>query len=291
MATTATMTTNVLGGDRHRGGAAVIALTAAAVTAAGCPDEQGASSAVDPSARGPATEADDMSEKTRDKASRDTGSGDQPETGSPARAQAPSGAPPRAPTFSARAADLTDEDLERMIESGEIPPETEAIDLTSNELTARSIDLLSQAPLTRVTTLAISDNRLGAAGARAIAGAPLFSELRDLDVGYNDIGLAGVRALFSADNPMPRLRTLTLDGTELSGEGIELLVGSPIATSLRGLALRDTGLTDADAQALAEAESLSDLRSLRVGHNPITEAGVRVLRASPHLEGCTIRGP
>ena len=260
----------------------------AATGACGCREERGVSSAASPSIPGDQVGEDDVSDKTRKRASAPRDAFD---AGAPARAKAARRAPPRVPTFSVRAAGLTDADLEARLEAGEVPPETVDIDLTSNELTARSIDLLAQASLTRVRSLLMSGNNLGDAGAAAIADAPIFADLQHLDVGYNGITIEGLRALVAADTPLRGVRTLSLDGTALGGEGIELLVSSPVAATLRGLALRDAGLTDDDARVLAEAKSLAGLRSLRVGHNPITEEGLRALRESPYLKDAKIHAP
>jgi uncharacterized protein (TIGR02996 family) len=81
--------------------------------------------------------------------------------------------------------------------------------------------------------------------------------------------------------PGATTRSLTLEGP-VGDAGIAALCASPHLDALRELTVREAGLTDGAAEALAGAP-LRRLRQLDLRSNSVGDGGVEALLASPHL--------
>ncbi|MFO0575710.1 MAG: hypothetical protein U1A78_17070 [Polyangia bacterium] len=75
----------------------------------------------------------------------------------------------------------------------------EVLHLTRNELTDQGVRALAAIKLPSLRALDLRYNRLGGAGARVLAGAPLVAGLHALGLNLADVGKEGARALAAAD--------------------------------------------------------------------------------------------
>lgn len=76
-----------------------------------------------------------------------------------------------------------------------------------------------------LTTLDLTGNRMGAAGARALANSENFKQLSSLYLQQNNIGAAGAVALANSTH-LPQLTTLDLTGNRIGPEGARALITS-----------------------------------------------------------------
>jgi hypothetical protein len=126
----------------------------------------------------------------------------------------------------------------------------------------------------------------------ALAKSATLTSLEELDLAslarherYNPdpvIQGATVAALMNLPG-MATVRSLNLNGNDLSRDGLRALLRSPHAASLKELSLRDTRL---DGQAMAEFESAVPalrLQTLDVGENVLEDAGAEYLATTPCL--------
>jgi uncharacterized protein (TIGR02996 family) len=133
----------------------------------------------------------------------------------------------------------------------------------------------------RPVSLALGSNNLGAGEMAILSEAGIFERVRDLDLGHNDLGPAGVAVLVGS--PRPALRQLNLPCTKLGDEGVIALAEAGTLPGLRELDLVGTGLGVRGVEALARSPLLAGLRRLRLGGNKVTDAGARALATSPYL--------
>jgi uncharacterized protein (TIGR02996 family) len=80
--------------------------------------------------------------------------------------------------------------------------------------------------LARLTVLGLSHNRIGAAGAAALASSPHLARLTELDLSDNGIGAEGATAL-AASPHLANLTTLLLGGNGIGAAGAAALAASP----------------------------------------------------------------
>lgn len=159
--------------------------------------------------------------------------------------------------------------------------------------------------------LLLGRNRLGVAGARALAGptglaglelldldcdrldgdairelvrAPLLSRVKLLNLSNNPVGAAGCAAL--AECRLDALEVLYLHGCGLDDAAAAELMRAPWLAQLSNLALSDNALSMASVERLV-ARPVLNLGELDICHNPgILEAEAeRLLRAAPQLAG------
>jgi uncharacterized protein (TIGR02996 family) len=164
--------------------------------------------------------------------------------------------------------------------------------------------------------LDLRGNRIGDAGAEALAGAEWISRLSFLDVHTNEIGPRGIRALLTgpravalgcvqlAGNPigdegaaviaaaptLAAVNTLSLSHCDIGPEGAAALASSTGVAHLAGLNLMANRIGDGGAESLARSPHLKSLRELYLNDNRIGDAGARALAGSPHLRGLKTLG-
>ncbi|CAE8691309.1 unnamed protein product, partial [Polarella glacialis] len=189
------------------------------------------------------------------------------------------------------------------------------LDLSDNDLGPRAAFKVLQAAEQNLTTLDLSRNRLGCAGARAIAdalgscqkllelrlcknglgqeGGEALAEgllsntvLQDLDLADNEVNLPTATAILRAVNASRFLRRLRLDSNEpWYASGNEALIGAftdQIASScLESLSLRHCGLRSAGAGQLFDALAQNtSLRCLNVSWNGIRQEAAAKIAAA-----------
>ncbi len=132
----------------------------------------------------------------------------------------------------------------------------------------------------RLEELWLCGNPIGSSGAAALAGAPLMSSLRKLDLSRCALGPEGLRALGSA--PAGALEELILSGNDVGDDGVRALAGSPAFAHLKRLALGANQISNAGLEALVSSPHLRGLEDLELVHNDdLDEAHYEALAASP----------
>jgi uncharacterized protein (TIGR02996 family) len=131
----------------------------------------------------------------------------------------------------------------------------------------------------------LNQNRLGDEGLRALVGAPCLPELRVLDISDNGLSDEGLRALADSDL-FGRLTRLDLrTNPRITASGLSDFVSAPAAATLEDLDLSGNNLRDAGMAVLARSTIFRRLRSLRLHFNFITDEGVALLARASWLAG------
>lgn len=130
--------------------------------------------------------------------------------------------------------------------------------------------------------LDVSGNQLDDAALLAIAAAPSLKALRFLAVGGGAYTPKGLAALASSKT-LGALETLKFDGAPLGAKGLAAFLKALKLPKLTALGLSATGLGDEGAVLLAATKS--QLTSLELQDNKITQAGCRALAESTQLGG------
>jgi hypothetical protein len=165
--------------------------------------------------------------------------------------------------------------------------------LTARGLFYDSLDRLLASPhLGGLKALRLPSNNLGNPGLRALAQSATLTALEELDFSsqarheryiYDPvIRAAGMQVLVTWPG-MASVRSLTLNGNDLSRDGLRALLTSPHATGLKELSLRDGRL---DGQAMAEfhdAVPKLRLESLDLGQNLLKDVGAEYVALAPCL--------
>jgi Ran GTPase-activating protein (RanGAP) involved in mRNA processing and transport len=168
------------------------------------------------------------------------------------------------------------------------------LDLRANQLGPNGIAAICRSPyLTGVTKLAIGgrsynpyyDDKhvqgIGDDGLAAIVAARAFADLRELEVANASVSPAGVAVL--AGSPLAsRLRRLDLSTNDLGFDGAVALAVTPWPV-LRDLRLRRCALDDAAIEPLAQAD-FRDMRDLDLSYNSVGQPGAVSLATSARLE-------
>ena len=148
--------------------------------------------------------------------------------------------------------------------------------------------------LSGVTTLQLSAERfynpyyggkhvqaIGDDGLAAIVAARAFANLRALEVANASVSPAGVAVL--AGSPLAsQIRRLDLSTNELGSEGAQALAATPWPV-LRDLRLRRCALDDAAIEPLARAD-FRRMRDLDLSYNSVGPSGAVALATSARLE-------
>lgn len=197
-------------------------------------------------------------------------------------------APPQAPAVRLENQQLTDAQLVAQIQAGNFTAEIVEVELPSNRITAAGVAALIDSPIQSLQVLNLYDNQIGDAGAALIAQTEKFKGVNRLDVSYNGLTLAGVQALLGPDSHLTGPTWLNMGGNEVGDAGVQVILESPFAQHLRGLSLRQVGLTDVGARRLGQAADLARLQFLDVGRNRLSEEGRDAIATSPHLKQARI---
>jgi uncharacterized protein (TIGR02996 family) len=140
--------------------------------------------------------------------------------------------------------------------------------------------------LSRLRALDLGSNPVGNAGAAALASSSHLAALESLQLAWCEVGPAGAAALAQAKH-LGRLRVLWLENNPVGDEGARALVASPHLAGLRSLDLFGCGLTPAGVVALAGEPGLRRLTRLDLRGNALDDAGAIALAESPHLRHLT----
>jgi uncharacterized protein (TIGR02996 family) len=125
--------------------------------------------------------------------------------------------------------------------------------------------------LPRLTHLSLRSMWLGASDIEALARSPLFAQLLELDLTFNNVGDAGANALADTPHP-PRLRVLHLHDCDLTDAGATALAKAPCLAEVRVLYLKQNQITAAGARALAESPVLHPNIRIHLEGNPVSKA-------------------
>jgi uncharacterized protein (TIGR02996 family) len=139
--------------------------------------------------------------------------------------------------------------------------------LAQCDLDDEAVAVLAGSPvLSAVRELDLWDNQIGSAGLAALAGSPHAAHLVSLEI-QGPIDAAGARALVASPH-LKRLRDLSLPYTELGDEGARVLAeGLDNLPGLRELNLIGGSIGDEGARALALSAAVARLRFLGLDEN------------------------
>ncbi|PLX96646.1 MAG: hypothetical protein C0622_14350 [Desulfuromonas sp.] len=137
-----------------------------------------------------------------------------------------------------------------------------SLDLQSEDI----IDIAEH--LVQLTSLNLSRNEIGAAGAQAIA--EHLVQLTSLDLSYNGIGAAGAQAI---GEHLTQLTSLNLSRNEIGDAGAQAIAEHLV--QLTSLYLSSNEIGDAGARAIGE--HLVQLTSLDLSRNRIGDAGAQAI--------------
>ncbi len=158
-------------------------------------------------------------------------------------------------------------------------------------LRVRRLRLLDAAPfvsklagsplLTNVRELDLCNGDLGNAGLAAFLRSPFLKQLEALDLGFNGLDDAGADALARCVT-LPELTALALnDNDRITADGLRQLADSPFLAGLTALDVSGNDIGEPGVAAVVRSPSMRRLRAFRVSNNHIGDAGVAALAASP----------
>jgi len=156
--------------------------------------------------------------------------------------------------------------------------------LTHNHVGDDGLAALARSRHLRPTRLGLVDNWAGRTGVEALAGSDLLARVADLTLGYNDLGDAGLSALFRPGR-LANLERLDLEAVECGPDGIGHLARAALPR-LRRLTLaafegEDEALTALAAAAFLPCLDTLHLRSILPGRGvaALLAAGLPALRS------------
>lgn len=153
----------------------------------------------------------------------------------------------------------------------------EELDVAANQIGASGAMALSASPFARrVKVLEVADNQLGDAGVAALLGAPHFAGLRSLGLARNDVTAAGMMLVTGAP---PELERLDLGGNDVGAAGARALAQAIERSRISTLDVSHCGL-DGDGLAAILDGSAGRITRLLASRNPLDGAGVRALAGS-----------
>ncbi len=165
--------------------------------------------------------------------------------------------------------------------------------LTARDLWGESLEQLVASPhLANLKSLRLPSNNLGNEGLFALTRSATLSALEELDFSSQSrheryihdpvIRATGMGALMGWPG-LASVRSLTLDGNDVSRDGLRALLRSPHIGALKELSLRDARL---DGRAMAEfGKALPELRleKLDLGENVLRDVGAEHVAIVPCL--------
>ena len=156
--------------------------------------------------------------------------------------------------------------------------------LEYNQLVGAGLDELAR--LTQLERLNIGTNQIGIAGASALAASGM--PLKSLALGQAKLGDNGVRAL--AHGRFPDLAELDLQYCDVGPKGVAAIAKTP--WPLTHLNLWANSIGDDGAGELAGASWTGTMRALTLGYCDLTDAGIEAVTAGswPALERIVFRG-
>lgn len=158
----------------------------------------------------------------------------------------------------------------------------EGIDLHGQRIGDDGAEVLAgAASLANLKNLEIGQNELGLRGLTAILASPYLGGVEELDLSDNRPGGAWIVALASA-GPR-RLRRLTIQDNDLDWRAAVLLADAMAVEGVRELSLRGNPIGDQGAIALAGSTHLTQLRNLGLGSCNIGDVGASALAGSETL--------
>jgi hypothetical protein len=140
--------------------------------------------------------------------------------------------------------------------------------------------------LRNLTSLNLGWNRIGYAGTASLAQSPNLQNLTSLDLSCNEIGPEGAAALAQSPN-LRNLTSLNLGWNRIGDSGAVALAQSQTMPNLTTLDLEMNQIGPGAATALAQSQTLLNLTSLNLSWNQIGDAGASALAESPNLLNLT----
>ncbi len=174
---------------------------------------------------------------------------------------------------------LSHDDLARLsrLEGGSL----RTLDLSNNNLTSESIQLLADSPvLSTVHRLILKNNLIGDDGVEALARSRHLSNLRVLSLSKNRITCRGLEALAESIS-LSNLIKLDLAKNRIQAKGIEALCRWPVMPRLCILELDKNKIGDRGAIAIANGPHFQ-LRYLGLRENQIRQGGASKVVGSEH---------
>jgi uncharacterized protein (TIGR02996 family) len=159
--------------------------------------------------------------------------------------------------------------------------ELRTLNLSAGGLPTTTAKVLAQSPHLRPVALKFTCHELGEEGFVALVNGPFASRLRRFEP-YRT-GPWGAEIIASA--PLSELRLLELRSGSFGDSGVATLTQSKHLTQLVTLDIGFNRLTDAALETLAAWPGLASVRALNVGDNDlITDRGIAALLKSPYLK-------
>ena len=136
--------------------------------------------------------------------------------------------------------------------------------------------------------LNLSGKKIGDNGLQILLKQEFVSDLKKIDLRYNEISPDGARLLANA-GPFKKLKTLILKHNFLSDEGAKALASSKGFAQLKDLQLGWNEIRDAGALAFAKSKNFPNLKKLDLRGNFLAGKTKDVLRNSlSHLKSLRI---
>lgn len=165
----------------------------------------------------------------------------------------------------------------------EVLGEIEALDLSGNAISDSALAQIILA-MAKPMTIAARDTGAGLLTTEAIADTPATQLMAGLDLSNNRVDARAAIALARAEG-LGRLAHLQLSSNPLGDEGAQALADSPMFPTLRQLTLARCGIGPLGIAALAQSPHLTTLRSLDIRENTIDPFCARLMVKTPELRG------
>lgn len=156
---------------------------------------------------------------------------------------------------------------------------TIALDVTESPIGDGGLSALAASPHTlKLKALWVDKTGVTDKGAQALASAQ--APLEELYIGYNKVGVVGLKALLGMS--AARFQVLRLSFDPIGDPGAALLATAPLGV-LERLDLVSTGLTDAGGRAVLGSTTLAKLDTLDLSHNALSAQVLEPLLDPAHL--------